>query len=52
MKIFQFRVFTAPILDVQFADFFIADQLNSLATVLVDISFVLCYYTTFWSQGF
>lgn len=46
-----FRIFTAPIFPVQFADFFIADQLNSLATVLLDISFVFCYYTTYWSQG-
>ncbi|XP_063673709.1 xenotropic and polytropic retrovirus receptor 1 homolog [Bolinopsis microptera] len=45
------RIFTAPIFPVQFADFFIADQLNSLATVLLDISFVFCYYTTYWSQG-
>lgn len=46
-----FRIFTSPVFDVQFADFFIADQLNSLTTVLLDISFVLCYYTTYWGQG-
>ena len=47
----QFRIMTTPIFPVEFADFFIADQLNSLATVLLDISFVACYYTTSWGEG-
>jgi len=36
---------------VEFDDFFIADQLNSLATVLLDIAFVICYYSTSWGDG-
>eukprot|EP00116_Pleurobrachia_bachei_P007176 sb/3467438/ len=47
----QFRILTTPVFPVEFADFFIADQLNSLATVLLDISFVACYYTTSWGEG-
>ena len=42
--IFQFRIFTAPFHHVGFADFWLADQLNSLAVVLLDFEYMICYY--------
>lgn len=39
-----FRIFTAPFHHVGFADFWLADQLNSLATVLLDFEFMICFY--------
>ena len=42
---FQFRIFTAPFHHVGFADFWLADQLNSLVTVLLDFEFMACFYT-------
>jgi len=42
--VFQFRIFTAPFHFVNFADFWLADQLNSLSCVLLDIEFLICYY--------
>ncbi|KAL4219184.1 Xenotropic and polytropic retrovirus receptor 1 [Mactra antiquata] len=39
-----FRIATAPFQHVGFADFWLADQLNSLATVLLDFEFMICYY--------
>lgn len=33
----------APFFDVTFADFWIADQMNSLAAVLLDVEFFVCY---------
>ncbi|XP_053380259.1 xenotropic and polytropic retrovirus receptor 1-like [Mercenaria mercenaria] len=39
-----FRIFTAPFHHVGFADFWLADQLNSLATVLLDFEFMACFY--------
>ncbi|RUS73639.1 hypothetical protein EGW08_018594 [Elysia chlorotica] len=38
------RIFTAPYNHVGFADFWLADQLNSLVTVLLDFEFLICYY--------
>jgi len=43
---FQFRIFTAPFHFVGFADFWLADQLNSLSCVLLDLEFLICYYAT------
>uniref|UniRef100_A0A8C2EXL2 Xenotropic and polytropic retrovirus receptor 1a n=1 Tax=Cyprinus carpio TaxID=7962 RepID=A0A8C2EXL2_CYPCA len=40
-----FRVFTAPFHRVEFADFWLADQLNSLVIVLSDLEYLVCYYS-------
>lgn len=40
----QFRVFTAPFHRVEFADFWLADQLNSLVFVLMDMEYLFCFY--------
>ncbi|XP_052789800.1 xenotropic and polytropic retrovirus receptor 1-like [Mya arenaria] len=39
-----FRIFTSPFHHVGFADFWLADQLNSLVTVLLDFEFMACFY--------
>lgn len=36
----------APFFRVEFADFWLADQLNSLTTVLLDLHFLICFYYT------
>lgn len=36
----------APFFHVGFADFWLADQLNSLATALLDFQFLTCFYFT------
>jgi xenotropic and polytropic retrovirus receptor 1 len=36
----------APFFFVQFADFWLADQLNSLVTALMDFEFLACFYIT------
>lgn len=36
----------APFFRVEFADFWLADQLNSLATVLLDLQYLCCFYYT------
>uniref|UniRef100_A0A3B3D0J6 Xenotropic and polytropic retrovirus receptor 1b n=1 Tax=Oryzias melastigma TaxID=30732 RepID=A0A3B3D0J6_ORYME len=40
-----FRVVTAPFHRVGFADFWLADQLNSLVTVLMDLEYMICFYS-------
>uniref|UniRef100_A0A4W3GWW4 Xenotropic and polytropic retrovirus receptor 1b n=1 Tax=Callorhinchus milii TaxID=7868 RepID=A0A4W3GWW4_CALMI len=40
-----FRVFTAPFHKVEFADFWLADQLNSLVMILMDLAYVICFYS-------
>lgn len=47
-----FRVFTAPFHKVEFADFWLADQLNSLAMILMDLEYMICFYSfeLDWSQ--
>ncbi len=45
---FQFRIFTAPFQHVGFADFWLADQLNSLAVALLDLQFIICFYAHDW----
>uniref|UniRef100_A0AAY4E5J2 Xenotropic and polytropic retrovirus receptor 1 n=1 Tax=Denticeps clupeoides TaxID=299321 RepID=A0AAY4E5J2_9TELE len=40
-----FRVFTAPFHRVEFADFWLADQLNSLVLVLMDLEYMVCFYS-------
>ncbi|KAK1801462.1 hypothetical protein P4O66_022724 [Electrophorus voltai] len=43
--IVRFRVSTAPFHRVEFADFWLADQLNSLVFVLMDLEYLVCYYS-------
>ncbi|XP_015607072.1 xenotropic and polytropic retrovirus receptor 1 homolog isoform X2 [Cephus cinctus] len=40
------RLVLAPFMYVNFADFWLADQLNSLATALLDFQFLICFYVT------
>ncbi|KAG8192346.1 hypothetical protein JTE90_002166 [Oedothorax gibbosus] len=40
------RIVTAPLFHVGFADFWLADQLNSLVPVLVDFQYFVCFYVT------
>lgn len=40
----QGRVTFAPFFRVTFADFWLADQLNSLVPVLLDFEYFVCYY--------
>ncbi|XP_015437089.1 PREDICTED: xenotropic and polytropic retrovirus receptor 1 homolog [Dufourea novaeangliae] len=40
------RVFISPFAYVNFADFWLADQLNSMATALLDFHFLTCFYIT------
>lgn len=44
--VLQGRMLAAPFFSVGFADFWLADQLNSLSTVLVDFHFLVCFYLT------
>eukprot|EP00698_Gefionella_okellyi_P013121 TRINITY_DN3575_c0_g1_i1.p1 TRINITY_DN3575_c0_g1~~TRINITY_DN3575_c0_g1_i1.p1 ORF type:complete len:851 (-),score=176.14 TRINITY_DN3575_c0_g1_i1:66-2618(-) len=39
------RIVSAPLTAVGFADFFVADQLNSLVLLLYDLEYVICYYS-------
>ncbi|XP_036298475.1 xenotropic and polytropic retrovirus receptor 1 isoform X3 [Pipistrellus kuhlii] len=43
--LFEFRVFTAPFHKVGFADFWLADQLNSLSVILTDLEYMICFYS-------
>lgn len=38
------RIFCAPFFYVGFADFWLADQLNSLNTVFLDFQYFVCFY--------
>ena len=40
------RIFLAPLFYVGFADFWLADQLNSLSQALQDFQYLICFYTT------
>lgn len=40
----QGKMFSAPFFHVGFADFWLADQLNSLVTALLDFQFLICFY--------
>lgn len=40
------RVITAPFWFVNFADFWVADQLNSIVPAFLDVEFFFCFYTT------
>lgn len=39
------RIMCSPLFYVTFADFWLADQLNSLHTVFLDLHYFICYYT-------
>lgn len=43
----------APFFYVTFADFWVADQLNSLVTLFTDLQYFVCFYFTnpSWSVG-
>ena len=40
----QWRVLTAPFHPVAFADFWLADQLNSLVVAILDMEYMSCFY--------
>lgn len=40
------KCFASPFYQVGFADFWLADQFNSLVTVFLDIHFLICFYVT------
>lgn len=42
----SWRMIIAPFAFVNFADFWLADQLNSLVTPLLDFHFLICFYIT------
>lgn len=50
---FQGKVVTAPFFFVTFADFWLADQLNSMVTLFTDIQYFVCFYVTngSWVEG-
>lgn len=42
------RILLAPFYRVRFGDFWFADQLNSIVVILLDIEFMLCFYSYVW----
>lgn len=46
------RIILAPFFYVSFADFWVADQLNSLVPALLDVQYFICFYTknSLWSD--
>ncbi|CAG7822159.1 unnamed protein product [Allacma fusca] len=40
------HIIAAPFVKVAFADFWLADQLNSLVPVLLDFQYLICFYVT------
>ncbi|XP_045461774.1 xenotropic and polytropic retrovirus receptor 1 [Harmonia axyridis] len=47
------RIVTTPFVYVTFAEFWIADQLNSLVCLFVDMQYFICFYLTIpdWDKG-
>lgn len=39
-------MFGAPFFRVEFADFWLADQMNSFTNALLDFQFLFCFYIT------
>lgn len=39
------RLVVAPYYPVEFADFWLADQLNSLAAVVMDLEYLVCFFS-------
>jgi len=50
IKIFS-RVLVAPFVRVNFADFWLADQLNSLVPVFMDFQYFACFYTSSFTSN-
>lgn len=46
-----YRVLTAPIYRVAFADFWLADQLNSLVPLLMDAQYFTCFYYHYFTTS-
>lgn len=48
-----FACLTAPFHPVTFPDFWLADQMNSLVTAILDLEYFFCFYATnvHWSDG-
>nr|AHJ60092.1 xenotropic and polytropic retrovirus receptor [Cyanea capillata] len=46
----MFRIIAAPFFHVQFADFWLADQLNSLVIPLLDLQYMICFYSYDWHR--
>lgn len=44
LNLFQGRVIGAPFFSVNFADFWLADQMNSFVNALLDFQFLTCFY--------
>lgn len=42
------RILLAPLYRVKFGDFWFADQLNSIVVILLDLEFMLCFYSYIW----
>jgi hypothetical protein len=47
----QSRVILAPFFKVGFADFWLADQLNSLVPVFMDFQYFACFYTSSFNSN-
>lgn len=49
----QGRIILAPFFRVNFADFWLAEQLTSLVPLFLDIHFFICFYinNTDWANG-
>ncbi|XP_074593673.1 solute carrier family 53 member 1-like isoform X2 [Brevipalpus obovatus] len=45
------RVLAAPFARVKFADFWLADQFNSMSPIFVDIQYFICFYISVFSSG-
>ncbi|KAF8567791.1 hypothetical protein P879_01421 [Paragonimus westermani] len=47
------RIFLAPFYEVKFADFWLADQLNTLNFIFPEFAFFICFYASqvSWSDG-
>ncbi|XP_065198397.1 xenotropic and polytropic retrovirus receptor 1 homolog [Sycon ciliatum] len=44
------RIATAPYFSVEFADFWLADQLNSVAVSFGDLEYLVCFYIFDWNR--
>ena len=42
------RILLAPFFRVRFGDFWFADQLNSIVVILLDVEFMMCFYSYIW----
>ncbi|XP_065068950.1 solute carrier family 53 member 1-like [Rhopilema esculentum] len=44
------RIIGAPLFQVRFADFWLADQLNSMVVPLLDFQYMICFYAYDWHR--